>query len=197
MAEKTKMLSQDEQLKLKALVDRGDHGAEESLLMSCRPMIVRMAYNYCKIHKHIDMEDLIQEGLMAGLRAIRDWNPDIACLTTVVYTYARTEMRKYIRFAYRSAKLDKRPSHSTITYTRNEAEEQLQYEDMVKVLREKGFSDEYVRYLETAALHMDCPKKTRVIDVAKMLGTTFKRVRSLRTMCTVKVKKLGLTPEDF
>lgn len=81
-----KKLSKEEQLAFNEKKIEGDLEARDALINSCLPLVVKIAEKFSLNNKHIDMDDLVQEGNIALIKAVDKWNPDkSSSVTTLVY----------------------------------------------------------------------------------------------------------------
>ena len=79
-------LSKEEQLTFNEKRIEGDTEARDTLINSCLPLVVKIAEKFSLNNKHIDMDDLVQEGNIALIKAVDKWNPDkSSSVTTLVY----------------------------------------------------------------------------------------------------------------
>jgi RNA polymerase sigma factor (sigma-70 family) len=80
-----KSLTNEERITFYNRMKNGDTGARNELIYSCLPLVVKIAENFSFNNKHIDLEDFIQEGNIALVRAVDNWNPKIGSLTNLVH----------------------------------------------------------------------------------------------------------------
>jgi len=79
-------LSKEEQLTFNKKRLEGDTEARDTLINSCLPLVVKIAEKFSINNKHIDMDDLVQEGNIALIKAVDKWNPEkSSSVTTLVY----------------------------------------------------------------------------------------------------------------
>ena len=79
-------LTPKEQKELYEQMQDGDSYAREVLINSCFPLVIKIAEKFSVNNKHIDIEDLIQEGNIALVNSVDKWNPSISnSITTLVY----------------------------------------------------------------------------------------------------------------
>tara|TARA_R100001163_G_scaffold16559_1_gene14951 strand:- start:502 stop:1263 length:762 start_codon:yes stop_codon:yes gene_type:complete len=71
-----KKLSVEDQKILYHRMCNGDKQARDTLVESCLPMVIKLADKFAKNNKHIDFEDLVQEGNMALVKAVEVFNPN-------------------------------------------------------------------------------------------------------------------------
>jgi RNA polymerase primary sigma factor len=70
-----KPLTKSEQILLYEKMKAGDMSARNELVESCLPMVIKLADKFAVNNKHIDFEDLLQEGNMALVRAVNVFDP--------------------------------------------------------------------------------------------------------------------------
>jgi RNA polymerase sigma factor (sigma-70 family) len=73
----------NERLELFNRMKSGDISAKEKILNSCFPLVVHIANHFYPNNKHIDLDDFIQEGNIALLKAIEKWDISKGWITTV------------------------------------------------------------------------------------------------------------------
>lgn len=84
----------DEQLVF--LAREGDEDAFVLLVTRCMPMLQQLAASYCS--SQFDCEDLVQEGLLALLSAVRSYqNNKVAAFRTYAYACVRNRMISSLR----------------------------------------------------------------------------------------------------
>jgi RNA polymerase sigma-32 factor len=100
----TKPLSREEEQSLTKRYQAGDAAAGERLVRSCMPFVIRIALDYRKWG--IPLEDIIQQGNIGLLRALRKFDLAHACrLTTYASYWIRAEIREYVVRGYRVVRL--------------------------------------------------------------------------------------------
>jgi len=80
-----KKLTNEERLTFHNRMKNGDTFARDELIHSCLPLVIKIAEKFSFNNKHIDLEDFIQEGNIALVNAVDNWNPDIGSLTNLVH----------------------------------------------------------------------------------------------------------------
>ena len=102
-----KALSSKEQYILYTKIQEGDADARDQVIHSCLPLVVNIANKFRYNNKHIDLEDMIQEGNIALIRAVEKWDVAKGAITTVVTWYVRnalinmiTDAQYCIKFPY-------------------------------------------------------------------------------------------------
>ena len=85
-------LSPSEQLVMYSKLRSGDGQAREDIICSCLPLVMDLARKFRYNNKHIDLEDMIQEGNMAIMKAIDNWDIKKGNLTTLVTWCVRSAL---------------------------------------------------------------------------------------------------------
>ena len=85
-------LTKDEQLELHSHIQQGDKQARGKVIHSCRPLVIDIANKFRINNKHIDLEDMIQEGNIALINAVEKWDVSKANITTVATWYVRNSL---------------------------------------------------------------------------------------------------------
>lgn len=70
-----KKLNKEQQVELYERMKDGDISARNILVESCLPMVIKIADKFSSNNKHIDFEDLVQEGNMAVVKAVNVFDP--------------------------------------------------------------------------------------------------------------------------
>ena len=89
---KHKLLTNQEQADLYKKMKEGDKEAKEALIYSCLPLVIDIANKFRINNKHIDLEDMIQEGNIALINAVEKWDVSKANITTVATWYVRNSL---------------------------------------------------------------------------------------------------------
>ena len=102
-----KKLTRDEQIDLFHQMRCGNTSARDDLIDSCLPLVINIAKKFRFNNKHIDLEDLIQEGSIALMKAVDNWDINKSSITTVATWYVRnalidmiTDARYNIKYPY-------------------------------------------------------------------------------------------------
>lgn len=90
VSEVYRKLTPDEQKELYDRIQNGDNEARDTLISGCLPLVVKIAEKFHFNNKHIDLDDIIQEGNLALINAIDKWNPAISSSITTLAWYAIT-----------------------------------------------------------------------------------------------------------
>jgi len=91
-----KILPNNELIELKKKAIKGDYKARNIMLESVIPMILKLVRDYNLSGTDIDYEDLNQEMMIQGIKAIERWNYNKSRLTTHVYWAIRLQMISYV-----------------------------------------------------------------------------------------------------
>jgi len=85
-------LSKEEQRSLYHKMQEGDAEARETIICSCLPLVIDIAKKFRCNNKHIDLEDMIQEGNVALMKAVDKWDISKGTITTVATWYVRSTL---------------------------------------------------------------------------------------------------------
>jgi|TARA_Y100000296_G_C5174458_1_gene259232 RNA polymerase sigma factor (sigma-70 family) len=91
----TRLYQKIDRTKQKELWERlqkGDVSARDEIIYSCLPLVVDIAKKFRINNKHIDLEDLVQEGNIALMAAVNNWDANRAAITTVATWYVRNSL---------------------------------------------------------------------------------------------------------
>ena len=78
-----KPLSREEQIDLFNKIKAGDIDARDTVIHSCLPLVINIAKKFRVNNKHIDLDDMVQEGNIALMRAVDKWDINKGSITTV------------------------------------------------------------------------------------------------------------------
>lgn len=67
----------------------GDQGARNTIIYSCLPLVCKIARQFQVNNKYIDLDDMIQEGNIALVKAVDNWDISKAKITTTVTYYVK------------------------------------------------------------------------------------------------------------
>ena len=98
-------MTKADQAVLHAAIQEGDQDARNQVIHSCLPLVYDLAKKFHNNNKHIDLEDMIQHGNMALIRAVDNWDFSKASITTVATYYVRNaliDMIKDSRYSIKS-----------------------------------------------------------------------------------------------
>lgn len=85
-------LNKEKQIELWEKIQNGDSSARNEVIYSCLPMVVDIAKKFRINNKHIDLEDFVQEGNIALMCAVENWDVNRANITTVATWYIRNAL---------------------------------------------------------------------------------------------------------
>ena len=68
---------------------RGDTDARDQLIGSCLPLVIDLAKKFYLTNKHVDLDDLVQEGNLALIKAVDNWDMKKSVLTTLATHYVK------------------------------------------------------------------------------------------------------------
>lgn len=89
-------MTKSDQIILHHKIISGDRYARDKVIQNCLPLVMNIAESYHKNNKHIDIEDLVQEGNMALIRAVDNWDINKGNITTVATWYVRNALTDMI-----------------------------------------------------------------------------------------------------
>ena len=79
-----------EQAHLHNKIQQGDLKARDTVISSCLPLVIYIAHKFRINNRHIDIEDFIQEGNIALMKAVDRWDITKGSITTVATWYIKT-----------------------------------------------------------------------------------------------------------
>ena len=85
-------LNRQEQIELHNRMKNGNADAKDTIVSSCLPLVISIAKKFRFNNKHIDIEDMIQEGNMALIKAVENWDVQKGSITTVATWYIRNRL---------------------------------------------------------------------------------------------------------
>ena len=85
-------LNRQEQVELHSRMKNGDADAKDTIVSSCLPLVISIAKKFRYNNKHVDIEDMIQEGNMALIKAVENWDVQKGSITTVATWYIRNRL---------------------------------------------------------------------------------------------------------
>jgi len=163
----TRPLNKAEQIQLYSKMKNGDNDARNTVIASCFPLVINIAKKFRYNNKHIDIEDMIQEGNIALINAVNSWNVNKGNITTVATWCIRNRLIDMIN-----------DSRYTIRYpysiSRRAAEElrrinNIDSTDVSYISKETGLSSQRVqKLLSVSTRHTKRVKLDR--DVNKVLN---------------------------
>lgn len=92
-------MSKEDQNYLYKNLSKGDNTARNTIIQNCLPLVIQIAEKYHLNNKHIDLDDLIQEGNMALIKAVDNWDIEKGNITTVATWYIRNSLNDMINDA--------------------------------------------------------------------------------------------------
>lgn len=109
------VLSREEEARLLKLALQGDSCAEKKLVSSLMPFVVHIARRY-KAYD-VPLADLIQEGTIGLLQAVRRFNPDKKTrLSTYSMWWIRAAMQDYVVRSWSLVRLGTQPYHRNLFF---------------------------------------------------------------------------------
>jgi RNA polymerase sigma factor (sigma-70 family) len=85
-------LTRKEQIILYNKIQNGDTDARDKVIYSCLPLVIGIAKKFRSNNKHIDLDDMVQEGNIALMKAVDKWDVSKGTITTVATWYVRTAL---------------------------------------------------------------------------------------------------------
>ena len=89
MSKFTSPLSKSEQTVLHSKIKQGDLTAKDAVISSCLPLVVNISQKFRFNNRHIDIEDFIQEGNIALMKAVDNWDINKGSITTAATWYIK------------------------------------------------------------------------------------------------------------
>jgi|7_EtaG_2_1085326.scaffolds.fasta_scaffold00190_13 RNA polymerase sigma factor (sigma-70 family) len=148
--------TKEQQIGLHAQIKNGDDDARMTVIHSCLPLVIDIAKKFRFNNKHIELEDFIQEGNIALIRAVDNWDVAKGNITTVATWYIRNSFIDMINDARYSIK-------TAVSFTRRAAEDLRKIKNVDSsnpqyISEETGLAEKRVRKLLSC-----CPRgQTRV-----------------------------------
>lgn len=87
----------EEQSELFYRMKNGDSAAREEIIKSCLPMVYKIANKFHYNNKHVDLDDLIQQGNIGLINAVDNWDISKGLITTVATHYITNELVDLIK----------------------------------------------------------------------------------------------------
>lgn len=87
-----KKLDRTSQINLYNKIQEGDQDARDKVIHSCLPLVINLAQKFRCNNKHIDLYDMIQEGNIALIKAVDNWDVNKGNITTVVTWYVKNTL---------------------------------------------------------------------------------------------------------
>ncbi len=118
----TPRLTQAEERDLLDLVHRGDRRARERLVLSQLRFVIRIAGRYRR-HRGCTLQDLVQEGTVGLMEAIRRFNPERGVrLSTYAAWWIRAAIQDYVVRSGAAVRIATTPRHRSMLFSRAFAE---------------------------------------------------------------------------
>ncbi|NVM35908.1 MAG: sigma-70 family RNA polymerase sigma factor [Candidatus Lokiarchaeota archaeon] len=80
-------IEKEDQVKLYEDMKNGDESSRNEIINSCLPLVYKIANKFHFNNKHIDLEDFIQQGNLALIKAVDNWDINISNITTITTKY--------------------------------------------------------------------------------------------------------------
>ena len=141
--------TKEQQIGLHSQIKRGDKDARSQVIHSCLPLVIDIAKKFRFNNKHIELDDFIQEGNIALIRAVDNWDVSKGNITTVATWYIRNafiDMINDARYAIKTA----------VSFTRRAAEDlrkikNVDSSDIKDISQETNLSEKRVKKLLSCA----------------------------------------------
>jgi len=102
----------------------GDKGAEHRMVLANLRLVVKIALDY---RSHLDILDLIQEGNMGLVRAVRKYDPERGTrFSTYASFWIRAYMLKYLMDSWSMVKIGTKDTQRKLFYSLNREKEKLE-----------------------------------------------------------------------
>jgi len=98
------LLTKEQQRDLYDKMKSGNIDARDEIIHSCLPLVIDVAKKFRYNNRHIDLEDFIQEGNIALIKAVDNWQIEKGSITTVATWYIRNSFIDMINDAKYSIK---------------------------------------------------------------------------------------------
>ena len=85
--------------KLHQQMQDGSTAARDTVIESCLPLVIDIAKKFAINNKHIDVEDFIQEGNIALIKAVDNWDASKGHITTIATYYIQNTLINMIHDA--------------------------------------------------------------------------------------------------
>lgn len=142
-----KKIDKDKQKELYNKMKSGDQDARIEIIYCCLPLVYDIAKKFQINNKHIDIDDMIQHGNLALLKAVDNWNPEKSSITTVATYYIRNSLIDMIKDSRYSIK-------SKYDMTRQAAEDiskikSVESNDVDEISNQTGLTHKRIRLLKS------------------------------------------------
>ena len=137
--------TKEQQVDLHAQIKNGNEDARRKVIHSCLPLVIDISKKFRFNNKHIELDDFIQEGNIALIRAVDNWDVVKGNITTVATWYVRNAFIDMINDARYSIK-------TAVSFTRRAAEDlrkinNVESSDPKKISEETNLSEKRVEKL--------------------------------------------------
>ena len=93
------VLSDKDYSRLHKEIQKGNMSARDTIIESCLPLVIDISKKFAINNKHIDVEDFIQEGNVALIKAVDNWDASKGHITTVATYYIQNTLINMIHDA--------------------------------------------------------------------------------------------------
>ncbi len=123
---KSRVLTKDEEIETAQAIKRhGDKQAEQKLVTGNLRLVVKIAMDYHRYH--LNVMDLIQEGNVGLLRAVRKFDPDRGTrFSTYASFWIRAYILKYLMDSWSIVKVGTKDSQRKLFFSLNKAKDKLE-----------------------------------------------------------------------
>jgi RNA polymerase sigma-32 factor len=123
---KTRVLTKEEEIETALRIKRhGDRAAEQKLVTGNLRLVVKIAMDYHRFH--LNILDLIQEGNVGLLRAVRKYDPDRGTrFSTYASFWIRAYILKYLMDSWSIVKVGTKDSQRKLFFSLNKEKEKLE-----------------------------------------------------------------------
>ena len=90
-------IEKEDQFKLYEEMKDGDLSARNEIINSCLPLVYKIANKFHINNKHIDLDDLIQQGNMSLIKAVDNWDINKSWITTLTTRYVTNSLIDMIK----------------------------------------------------------------------------------------------------
>mgnify|MGYP003631799228 CR=1 FL=1 len=202
--------NRDEQRGLWKRMQEGDLSARDNIIFSCLPLVVDIATKFRTNNKHIDLEDLVQEGNIALLQAVDKWDVERSSITTVATWYVRNALIDMIhdgKYLLKNPLSLSRRAAEEISKI-NRAKSELDTDDVKKISEKTNFTEKRIKKLISVSHNKRYSPQDVVIEleedevekkpcVADLIGLAEENLSSLERKIFfkwsgLKTKKIGV-----
>lgn len=138
-------IEKEDQFRLYEDMKNGDSAARNEIINSCLPLVYKIANKFHVNNKHIDLDDLIQQGNMALIKAVDNWDINKSWITTLTTRYVTNSLIDMIKDSKYKLK-------TKYDITRQAAEDinkikKVNSKDIEEVAKQTGLRVKRVKYL--------------------------------------------------